>query len=101
MAVAVEQGDSIFVQSEPSGTYGPFTLLGGVYGLTLIMTGTGALNLQMKGPDLAGTAFNVGTGLAAAGQTLQAISLPAGSYQVVGSGTLNTCVVSPISQNRT
>jgi hypothetical protein len=99
-ASAGTQGDSIVVITEPAGTYGPYYLLGGVYGITLVQVGAGAVTLKYLAPD--GTAVTVGTGLVAAGSSYQSSPLPAGQYEIVTTAaTSATAAVSPVSQNRT
>lgn len=102
MAFAIEQGDSIWVQGETAATYGPFPLLGGVYGITMVQVGAGGVVVNRLGPDASNTNVPVVTALAAAGNSYTAIGLPAGQYNVVVSGAATGSVsVSPVAENRT
>jgi hypothetical protein len=86
-----------FLVANAAATQGPFSLLGGKYGFTCVMTGTGPVLLQILGPD--GTTFVTVASFAANGY--QAADLPAGKYQVApGTATGVNVSVIPISYRK-
>jgi hypothetical protein len=86
-----------FIVQAASTTQGPFSVLGGKYGASCVMTGTGPVLLQILGPDAA--TFVTVASFAATGY--QAADLPAGKYQVApGTATGVNVSVIPISYRK-
>jgi len=79
-----------------SATIGPFTLLGGRYGMVLSDTGTANASLKIMSPDGQFVPVGASTTFSAAGYAT--IDLPAGTFQIVfGSGiTLGAVSFVPI-----
>jgi hypothetical protein len=89
--------DGFLVQGA-SATQGPFSLLGGKYGVSCVVTGTaGTITLQILGPD--GSTFVTAASFTASG--FATVDLPAGKYQVaIATATGVYVSVIPISYRR-
>lgn len=69
-----------------SGSAGPFTILGGKYGFSVVDTGTPDANLNILGPDGSTYLPVLANAVTANGYT--PVDLPPGTYEVsVGTGT--------------
>jgi hypothetical protein len=92
----VNYADGFLVQGAGT-TQGPFSILGGKYGASCVMTGTGPVLLQIMGPDAA--TFVTVASFAANG--FATVDLPAGKYQVApGTATGVNVSVIPISYRK-
>jgi hypothetical protein len=93
----IDYKDGFLVQGA-SATQGPFSLLGGKYGVSCVVTGTaGTVALQILGPD--GATFVTVANFTANGVT--PVDLPASKYQVaITTATGVNASVIPISYRK-